>query len=79
METLFQLRRCISTSSSYRTYEEWKRVDVQRGLAVDESSYRTYEEWKPGVLLAVLTSGGRSYRTYEEWKRQSLSNRMKSE
>jgi len=33
--------------SSYRTYEEWKPVEVINMPPPIERSYRTYEEWKP--------------------------------
>ena len=43
----FQSSEIIFTSSSsYPTYEEWKRVIDDNGKKKDMCSYPTYEEWK---------------------------------
>ena len=36
--------------SSYRTYEEWKRIITDAEGRTFQSSYRTYEEWKPNAV-----------------------------
>jgi len=53
---------------SYRTYEEWKQVNIVNHQTHSISSYRTYEEWKHvfGPEIHIALTG--SYRTYEEWK-----------
>jgi len=44
--------------SSYRTYEEWKRIyTTQFSIHISLCSYRTYEEWKlewSGEWVAVV-------------------------
>ena len=54
--------------SSYRTYEEWKRIITDAEGRTFQSSYRTYEEWKPFLIPSIYRLCQRSYRTYEEWK-----------
>jgi len=55
-------------SSSYRTYEEWKRRYSVLAKIYELSSYRTYEEWKHELYERYKTNQECSYRTYEEWK-----------
>jgi len=60
----------VVTSSSYRTYEEWKRSDHIEFFAWYTRSYRTYEEWKHKhnwrfqsslwVLTVPMRNGNRS-------------------
>ena len=57
--------------SSYRTYEEWKRKQIEELQAQLKGSYRTYEEWKPWNVRPSASVIMRSYRTYEEWKLRS--------
>mgnify|MGYP000967132277 CR=1 FL=1 len=47
METLIHFPYCHFQVRSYRTYEEWKLLNVEfaYGWQMD-GSYRTYEEWK---------------------------------
>jgi len=47
METIVYVRpERYGWTSSYRTYEEWKREIAEKQEEIDKSSYRTYEEWK---------------------------------
>ena len=69
METAsLQQHRIASYSSSYRTYEEWKRNWADLATYSNISSYRTYEEWKPSGISEAQEQEQGSYRTYEEWK-----------
>ena len=36
----------LSPQCSYRTYEEWKQVNIIQLVKIFDRSYRTYEEWK---------------------------------
>jgi len=58
-------------SSSYRTYEEWKRIITDAEGRTFQSSYRTYEEWKLCSSSLPYCEKTGSYRTYEEWKQAS--------
>ncbi len=63
-----------TSSGSYRTYEEWKPIELMTILThTNFSSYRTYEEWKLPSHLHTLKDSLSSYRTYEEWKHFPLS------
>jgi len=60
--------KLTTAKSSYRTYEEWKHINLIIPYNRLFSSYRTYEEWKRFSLTQSELSVLRSYRTYEEWK-----------
>ena len=63
---------------SYRTYEEWKQVQIPDKNIVQICSYRTYEEWKQRITWKeFLSSFDSSYRTYEEWKQTFYSTMTK--
>ncbi len=56
METIFWLNGGGWDESSYRTYEEWKHVDLSPVVQAVNGSYRTYEEWKLSLSsVSVLT------------------------
>ena len=46
METWWWQDSHAGEVGSYRTYEEWKRLDLATVLDDPRCSYRTYEEWK---------------------------------
>jgi len=46
METASKDKGIRAVSSSYRTYEEWKRFEGVYDTIESDGSYRTYEEWK---------------------------------
>jgi len=71
METQQKQSRKHRTQSSYRTYEEWKRIYTTQFCIQITRSYRTYEEWKPSLIWIKLNRFLRSYRTYEEWKQKT--------
>ena len=56
--------------SSYRTYEEWKRIEI---CVNDDGDYVLTVPMRNGNLLVYhrdLSVVRSSYRTYEEWKRK---------
>ncbi len=45
----------LSTSRSYRTYEEWKQFLKENAQENEVGSYRTYEEWKHDDIIINWT------------------------
>jgi len=45
-----------TNNGSYRTYEEWKRGEINETLQEGLGSYRTYEEWKRQSLMYRMKS-----------------------
>ena len=69
METIVRSLIHMIHKSSYRTYEEWKRLWNSATVYGISGSYRTYEEWKQEGSWEPYKPKSSSYRTYEEWKR----------